>query len=282
MQTPPQPPDEAQRLRELYSYDVLDTETEKALDDLVQSAAALCGTTFGALTMLDKNRQWFKAQTGFSLKETVRSQSVCGHGILTRAFFEVPDTQSDDRFHDNPLLKALGVRFYGGTQLIGQQGHVLGMLCVLDPQPQQLSASQKAQLETLAMRAMALLDAHRQRRRMEWLGTVVSQVQDEIYLFDLQTQQFLHANEAAMRHDRAGEAELLMEEVTPDTSPSELAEHIRRLQAGTAEVAYETTVLRAGVRVPVEARWQALKTTDQALVMCTLRELSQRRRLELS
>ncbi len=76
MQEAPFPPDEAQRLKELYSYDVLDTDTESALDAIVQSAAAICGTTFGALTMVDKNRQWFMAQSGFSLKETFRSQSI--------------------------------------------------------------------------------------------------------------------------------------------------------------------------------------------------------------
>lgn len=167
---------------------------------------------------------------------------------------------------------------YGGTQLIGEQGHVLGMLCVLDPQPQQLSPAQKAQLETLAIRAMKLLDAHRQRRRMEWLGAVVNQVQDQIYLFDLNTQQLLHTNDAATRHAQEDLAALRLEDVTPDMPKPVFAEHIQRLRVDTAEVAYETTVLRAGVRVSVEARWQTLKASGQALVMCTLRVLTRPQR----
>lgn len=274
MQVAPIPFDDARRLKELYSYEVLDTATEQALDDLVQSAASVCETTFGALTLVDRDRQWFKAQCGFSLKESVRSESVCGHGILSRAFFEVPDTQADVRFRENPLLESLGVRFYGGTQLIGADGHVLGMLCVLDPEPHRLSPAQQAHLATLSIRAMELLEAHRQRRRMEWLGAMVSQVQDEIYLFDLETQTLLHANEAATQNGAAEQAAMGLEHVTPELPPKELARHLQRLQEGAAEVSYHSAVTRAGARVPVEARWQRLKSDGHMLVMCTLRERS--------
>lgn len=278
MQVAPIPLDDDQRLKELYSYEILDTSTEQALDELVQSAAAVCGTAFGALTLVDRNRQWFKAQCGFSLKETVRSQSVCGHGILTRAFFEVPDTQADERFRENPLLETLGVRFYGGTQLIGEQGHVLGMLCVLDPEPQSLSAAQQAHLTSLAIRAMALLEGHRQRRRLEWLGALVSQVQDEIYLFDLETQMLLHANEAAMRSDGTDLSLMALESITPAVSEKEMATYLRLLEDGAPEVSYITWVERAGARLQVEARWQRLKSSAHALVMCTLRDVTHRNR----
>lgn len=273
MQPAPIPLDDVQRLKELYSYDILDTSTEQALDELVQSAATLCGTAFGALTLVDRDRQWFKAQCGFSLKETVRSQSVCGHGILTRAFFEVPDTQADARFRENPLLETLGVRFYGGTQLIGAEGHVLGMLCVLDPEPQSLSAAQQTRLATLAIRAMELLEQHRQRRRLEWLGAMVSQVPDEIYLFDLDTHVLLHANEAALRHGAVDFSEIGLETITPAIAEKQLSAYLRLLEDGAPEVSYKTSVERAGARVQVEARWQRLKSAAHALVMCTLRTL---------
>lgn len=276
MQEAPLPIDEVQRLRELYSYEVLDTATETALDDIVQEAAAVCGTTFGALTMVDKNRQWFKAQCGFSLKETVRSQSICGHGILSRSFFEVPDTEADARFCENPLLQTLGVRFYGGTQLIGAQGNVLGMLCVLDPEPRQLSAAQKARLATLSIQAMELLEAHRRRRRMQWLGEMVSQVRDEIYLFDLGTQVLLYANEAATEQGGAEVGATTLEEVTPAVEPQTLEQHMRSLQAQACEVSCDTWVARVRGRIPVEARWQRLQSSGHALVMCTLRDITER------
>lgn len=280
MQPAPIPFNEAERLRELYSYEVLDTATEKALDEIVQSAAVICGTTFGAMSLIDKDRQWFKAQSGFSLKETLRSESVCGHGILSRAFFEVPDTHADLRFKGNELIESLGVRFYGGTQLIGAEGNVLGMLCVLDPEPQHLTQSQQTQLATLAIRAMELLEGHRQRRRMEWLGALVSQMSDEIYLFDLSTHLLLHANESATRNRAEDLAEIGMEDVTPELSAGEMAAVFKRLQDGAPEVAYETWVDRAGGRYPVEARWQRLKASGNALVMCTLRDITAKQQLD--
>lgn len=278
MQTPPIPCDESQRLRELYSYDVLDTATEQVLDDIVQTAASICGTAFGALTLVDRNRQWFKAKCGFSLKETVRNLSVCGHGILSRAFFEVSDTDADVRFQDNELLKTLGVRFYGGTQLIGAQGHALGMLCVLDPEPKHLSPAQQSQLATLAIRAMDVLETHRQRRRMQWLGALVNQVEDEIYLFDLSTHHLLHANQAALQNGLADVNEIALEHITPELPHSELAAIMALLEGGQTEVTYESEVQRPQGRVWVEARWQRMKAPGQLLVMCTLRDITKRER----
>lgn len=276
MQAAPIPLDDDRRLKELYSYEILDTATEQALDELVQSAAARCGTAFGALSLVDRDRQWFKAQCGFSLAQTMRSHSVCGHGILTRAFFEVPDTQADARFKENPLLETLGVRFYGGTQLIGAQGQVLGMLCVLDPEPQTLSPAQQSFLTSLAIRAMELLEAHRQRRRLEWLGALVSQVQDEIYLFDLHTHVLLHANEAASQNGAADLSGMGLEDVTPALAEKDLAAYLRLLEDGAPEVSYSTWINRSGARVQVEARWQRLKSSAHALVMCTLRDITRR------
>lgn len=280
MLSAPIPPCESQRLKELYSYEVLDTATDKALDDIAQSAATICGTTFGAISLIDLDRQWFKAQFGFSLKQSVRSDSICGHGILQRAFFEVPDTEADQRFQDNPMLKSLGVRFYGGTQLVGADGNVLGMLCVLDPQPKQLSASQHTQLAALSFKAMELLEAHRQRRRMEWLGALVNQVLDEIYLFDFKTLVLVHANDAAKKHLGADHGEIKLEDLTSELATSEFEAYIRLLKDGAEEVSFETSITRAAGKVPVEVRWQRLNTSGHALVMSTLRDISQRLALE--
>lgn len=277
MQEPPIPSDEAQRLRELYSYEVLDTATEAALDAIVQEAALVCGTDFGALTMVDWNRQWFKAQCGFSLKETVRGQSICGHGILSRSFFEVPDTEADERFCGNPLLHTLGVRFYGGTQLIGAEGNVLGMLCVLDAQPRQLSPLQKTRLTSLAIQAMELLETRRQRRRMQWLGEMINKLRDEIYLFDLTTQVLLFANEAAIEGGGVEVGVMSVEDVTPAVDAKTLHRHMHRLKAESSEVSYDTLLERSHGQILVEARWQRLSGTGHGLAMCTLRDLSGRR-----
>jgi signal transduction histidine kinase len=277
MQIAPIPIDESKRLRELYSYEVLDTATEKALDDIVQAAATLCGTTFGALSLIDRDRQWFKAQVGFCLKETLRSQSICSHGILSRSFFEVPDTQADLRFQNNELLESLGVRFYGGTQLIGAEGSVLGMLCVLDSKPHVLTDAEKTDLTTLATKAMDLLEAHRQRRRMEWLGALADQNPDEVYLFDLSTGLLLHANDAAKRHLESRPHEVRLDDFASELPRSKLGSYIELLVGGAQEVCFETWITRAEERVPVEVRWQRLKTSGHPLVTFTIRNMAGRR-----
>ena len=280
MQPAPIPPHESQRLRELYSYEALDTATEKALDDIAQTAAAICGTPFGAISLIDLDRQWFKAQFGFSLKETVRSHSICGHGILHDAFFEVPDTEADPRFQDNGVLKSLGVRFYGGTQLIGANGNVLGMLCVLDPEPRQLSEYQRTQLTTLSIKAMELLEAHRLRHRMEWLGALVNQAPDETCLFDFTTLLLVHANDAARGYLAADQGAVSLEGFASELAAAEFESQVRLLKSGATEVVFETWVSRAAGRIPVEVRWQRLAAAGHTLVMCTLRDIRQRLALD--
>lgn len=272
MQAAPIPRNDAARLEALYSYEALDSATEQELDDLVQAAARLCGTTFGAISLIDRDRQWFKAQSGFSLKETLRSDSVCGHGILSRSFFEVPDTQADPRFEDNPLLNSLGVRFYGGTQLIGAEGHVLGMLCVLDPEPMQLSEAQKTQLSTLAMQAMALLEAHRARRRLQALGSLWDQAADEIYVFDLATDLLLDANEAARRQLPCRSCEVRLQDFSADLPGAELEAFIRQARDGAAEVSFQTEVTRAWGRMPIAARFQRLQLRGRPVLQCTIKD----------
>lgn len=280
MQPAPLSPHEPQRLKELYSYQVLDTATDKALDDIAQSAAAICGTTFGAISLIDLDRQWFKAQFGFSLREMVRSHSICGYGILHRAFFEVRDTEADQRFQDNELLKSLGVRFYGGTQLIGADGNVLGMLCVLDPEPRQLSESQRTQLATLSIKAMELLEAHRQQRRMEWLGALVNQMPDETCLYDFPTLLLVHANDAARAHLGPDQGTVSLEGFASELIATDFEAQIRLLKNGAREVVFETWVSRAAGRIPVEVRWQRLDASGHAVVIGTLRDIHQRLALD--
>lgn len=85
MRAPSLPPNELQRLADLYEYGILDTAAEKIFDEVAELAAEICGTRFAGITLIDKDRQWFKAQFGLSLGETSRDVSVCGHAILERA-----------------------------------------------------------------------------------------------------------------------------------------------------------------------------------------------------
>ncbi|MCJ7800715.1 MAG: HAMP domain-containing histidine kinase [Polaromonas sp.] len=127
----------------------------------------------------------------------------------------------------------------------------------------------------MSLKAMELLEAHRQRRRMEWLGALVNQVPDEIYLFDLNTLALVHANNAASKHLTVDHGEVKLHGLTFELAASEIEAHLCVLKDGAEEVSFQTCVPRAAGRIPVEVRWQRLSTSGHALFMCTLRDISQ-------
>jgi len=160
----PVPPNEDVRIRALESYFILDTPPESAYDDLVELAARICRTPMATISLLDSHRQWFKARTGVETRETPRDVAFCAHGIAQpEPLFIVPDAREDDRFAQSPLV--LGephIRFYAGAQLATSEGHVLGMLCVMDREPRKLDDSQKESLRILARQVVAQLDLRRE------------------------------------------------------------------------------------------------------------------------
>lgn len=148
----PSPDNEQDRLQALIGLDVLDTPPERQFDDLVKIAALICNTPISLISLVDSDRQWFKATCGLSALETGRDESFCAHAIHDTTILEVCDTAQDDRFADNPLVTgAPGIRYYAGAPLIGHSGHAYGTLCVIDTKPQsELSAEQRDGLERLA------------------------------------------------------------------------------------------------------------------------------------
>jgi diguanylate cyclase (GGDEF)-like protein len=172
----PLPPTEADRLAALRSYDVLDTESEAAFDDIVALAARLTGSPSAAVSLLDARRQWFKARCGVQATETDRDLSFCAHAILDPGQpLVVADATQDQRFADNPVvIGAPGIRAYLGVPLVNPEGHALGTLCVFDLMPRQYDGPAVELVQTLAravtvnlelrrsllrVRAMALTDA---------------------------------------------------------------------------------------------------------------------------
>jgi diguanylate cyclase len=134
------PPDEAARLKALQQLAVLDTPAEVAFDALARAAAALCGVPIAMVSLVDADRQWFKARVGLdSLRETPREQAFCAHTILQSEVFEVTDAQADPRFAGNPLVTGQqGIRFYAGAPVTLPGGAAVGTVCVIDRVPRQL------------------------------------------------------------------------------------------------------------------------------------------------
>ena len=158
----PVPPNEAERLRELNSYEILDTPPEVEFDDIVRLASALCNCPIAAISLVDAERQWFKARIGLPAAETSRDVAFCAHAILDVKVMQVNDATSDTRFHDNPLVTGeLGIRFYAGFPLVGSGGMPIGTLCVIDKTPREMSEAQLESLRSLGRLAVTQLELRR-------------------------------------------------------------------------------------------------------------------------
>jgi signal transduction histidine kinase len=168
MTKPPIPADEASRLAELERLDVLDTEQEPEFQDVVAMACKIAGCPISMVSLVDKDRQWFKAGIGLDAKQTGRDISFCGHAINQGRLFEVQDALNDERFKDNPLVADQpSIRFYAGQPLVTRSGHKIGTLCVIDREPRQLTDSQKSDLQTLARVTVQLLEGRIARLKTE-------------------------------------------------------------------------------------------------------------------
>lgn len=286
MRPPALPPNEAERLAELYGYDILDTPGDRVFDAIAELAATIAGTRSAGITLVDRERQWFKAAHGLACEQSTREESVCGHAILGHDFFEVPDLRSDERFAGNAFLEQSDppIRFYGGSQLVSPNGHPLGMLCVLDAEPRQLDERQRQALRTLSQLAMGLMEDHRHRRQQEWFARIIDSVADEVFVADAQTHGYVHANRTAL--DNLGYTLEQLRGLTPvDISPSltrdEFGGHVRRLLDGVPEVNYEGERERSnGERYPVEIRWQLLQDRKRPLIVALVHDISERKAVE--
>lgn len=165
--TAPKPRNEAKRLKVLWQYDVLDTVPEEIFDDLTELAAYICEAPISLISLVDEDRQWFKARIGVTARETSRDVSFCAHAILSDGLFIVPDTKKDERFRNNPLVTGpQKIRFYAGAPLITPDGYALGTLCVLDKKPRTLTPQQKQGLRVLSHLAVSQLELRRHSREI--------------------------------------------------------------------------------------------------------------------
>jgi two-component system cell cycle sensor histidine kinase/response regulator CckA len=165
MQPAPHIPDDEARLTALRRYKLLNTLPEKSLDDLTALASLICETPIALVSLVDEHRQWFKSKAGTDMCETPREISFCGHAIAGTGMFVVPDASKDARFATNPLVTGEPyIRFYAGAPLVTPEGHAIGVLCVTDRVPRQLSPSQCEALLTLARQVMAQFELRRSAR----------------------------------------------------------------------------------------------------------------------
>jgi len=189
---PPVPDNEEARLAALEDYQLLDTAPEDVFDAFARAAAVVCGVSIGLISLVDRDRQFFKANVGLGdLVETPRNVSFCAYAILQDGIMEVPDAKEDERFRSNPLVSGdTGIRFYAGVPLVVSGGEALGTLCVLDRKPHELSFEQRTALRAIADAVLATIEARRAmltersaaNRRIELLAAAIETAQDAIII----------------------------------------------------------------------------------------------------
>ena len=178
MSSPPIPANDVARVAALRALGILDTPPEPNYDDLTRLAAQICQVPIALISLVDADRQWFKARVGLDPAETPRELSFCAHAIAEPQtdVFVVPDASADPRFAANALVTgAPHIRFYAGTPLVTHDGWALGTLCVIDRVPRQLTPDQLHALTTLRRH---ILDALELRRIIARQNTVIADLDE--------------------------------------------------------------------------------------------------------
>lgn len=153
------PADEEMRLQDLHSYNILDTAFEADFDELVELAGQVCNSPISLITLLDKDRQWFKAKKGMEDDSTSRDVAFCSHAILQDNVFVVEDATRDERFSGNPFVtEENGIRFYAGAPVVSPTGYKMGTICIIDRQPRTLSAEEDRALQLISRQVTKLIE----------------------------------------------------------------------------------------------------------------------------
>ncbi len=163
------PDNEAARIEALHAYQILDSLPESQYQDIVALASTICGTPMAVISLVDQDRQWFKAKIGLEATETERDIAFCAHALLhADELMVVPDAMRDPRFADNPLVTgAMQVRFYAGAPLRTHDGLALGTLCVIDRTPRELTPAQANALSALSRQVMSHMELRQKILQLE-------------------------------------------------------------------------------------------------------------------
>ena len=184
---------EEQRLAALYALELLDTARCERFDRICRLAAEYFKVPTALITLVDRDRQWFKSRVGFAPEQTPIEQSFCAYTIKSGDVFEVENARQDVRFHANPLVtQDPGIGFYAGAPLITSTGHAIGSLCVIDRQPQRLNAAERQQLRDLASLVMEQVEQRQRLTRRDPVSRLPNREQFQSDLYDLAAVSYTH------------------------------------------------------------------------------------------
>ena len=158
---------ETDRVAALERYQILDTPAEQDFDDLVKLASLFCGAPIALVSLVGRERMWFKGSVGLDVKESPSQGSFCSYAIESDDLFEVPNAVEDPRFVESPLVAGpMHIRFYAGQPLITPAGYRVGTVCVLDTEERTLTDLQKQGLALLGRQAIAVMEGRLAQRTL--------------------------------------------------------------------------------------------------------------------
>ncbi len=164
----PLPDRESERLDKLRSYQILDGMPEESYDRITRLASTMFNAPVAVLSLIDRDRQWFKAKTGTPMTELDRSTTFCNHAIFQNDVFVIENAIKDPDWADNIFVTGRPhVRFYAGAPLRAEGGHNLGTLAILDTKPRSFDEAQKKMLADLAAMVMESMELRLQIQRAD-------------------------------------------------------------------------------------------------------------------
>ena len=297
------PIDEKKRLEALHRYEILDTDPEQCFDDITFLASHICETPIACISLVDENRQWFKSKVGMAESEMTRDIALCAHGILKKEVFVVGDLQADDRFSSNPMVAGKAkLRFYAGFPLITSDGHALGMLCVNDQVPRELSDPQLKALRALSRQVVAQFELRRalsaKSQSEDQLHAMVESLcaselsyrrlfeaaKDGILILDVDTGRVTDVNPFLLELLGFSRSELVgktVAELSPFKDIESNQAMLEKLQ-DHGYVRYENLPLEArdGRKAAVEFVCNVYQVGDKNVIQCNVRDITERKRAE--
>ncbi|KAA1262135.1 Sensor protein FixL [Rubripirellula obstinata] len=286
-------PNEESRLRSLRALDILDTAEETVFDDVVKMAAEACGVPIGLISLIDEDRQWFKAKHGLSATETPRCDAFCAHAILNPTIpLVVNDTTKDDRFATNPLVQGdPKIRFYAGIPISLDEDLPLGTLCVIGDKPTELSSQQMSILTMFARHVEGMLKVRRASLEMRTTHRLLQRSQAALdssgdgVVWVSPEGKFLYVNKQFCR-ELGYTAEELLSKTVVDVNPQ--IDSIEKYKTETWPKILENQVSvfehqhqrKDGSKFPVEIAIHLIEFEDEVFSCAFVRNTSERKEIE--
>ncbi|HET8819320.1 MAG TPA: GAF domain-containing protein [Xanthomonadaceae bacterium] len=151
---------------------LLDTSPEAGFDRMTRLAARLLGVPSTFISLVDRDRDFYKSQFGFaeplSSVRQLEGRTFCHYALSSDGPLAIDDTLRDPVYREVPTVKSLGVRAYLGVPLVLPDGHAIGSFCAIDFEPRRW---RDQDVEVMSVLAESTMREIRLRRALREVAT---------------------------------------------------------------------------------------------------------------